>query len=184
MRQMTGWLLLAVALWVTAVLPVTAAEPLKVRLGVLSGAAQAALVVAAEKGFFARHGFDVQVLPLVGGVQGSQAIASGQVDWSAGGIEPTIIAAANGLGFKPYAMYAKGGDSYGVLARKDAGVATVRDLAGKKVALTTGTAPVQGFEALLQSGDVPPGSHPPHQCRFHHDGTVARAGRGRCDGGH
>lgn len=142
-------------------LPAAAARAqgaVSVRLGVLSGAAQAAIVVGVQKGFFAKHGFDVQMRPLVGGVQGTQAIASGQVDWSAGGIEPTIVAASNGLPFKPYAMYAKGGDSYGVLARRAAGIKSVADLQGHKVALTPGTAPVQGFEDLLAANKVPPDS--------------------------
>ena len=153
------WIMLLLAGAICVVSPhAKAAEPIQVRLGILSGAAQAALVVAVEKGFFAQHGFAVEARPLVGGVQGNQAIAAGQVDWSAGGVEPTIIAAASSLPFKPYAMYAKGGDSYGVLARKNAGITTVQDLAGKTVALTPGTAPVQGFEQLLQSGGVPAGS--------------------------
>lgn len=139
---------------ISMLLPAGAAEPLKVRFGILSGAAQTALFVAVKKGFFAKHGFDVEVHALTGGVQGSQALAAGQVDWSAGGIEPTIIAAANRLGSTPYAMYAKGGDSYGVLARKASGIVAAKDLAGKRVALVPGTATVYGFELLLQSAGL------------------------------
>jgi ABC-type nitrate/sulfonate/bicarbonate transport system substrate-binding protein len=45
-----------------------------------------------------------------------------------------------------------------VLARQGAGIKTVADLKGHKVALTPGTAPVQGFEDLLAANKVPPGS--------------------------
>jgi ABC-type nitrate/sulfonate/bicarbonate transport system substrate-binding protein len=131
-----------------------AAEPLKVRIGILSGAAQAGLVVAAKMGYFARHGFDADVKLLTGGVQANQALASNQVDWSAGGLESVIVATGVGLPFKAYAMYAKGGDSYGVLARRESNIRDLHDLRGKRVAIVAGTAPDYGFQAYLQSGGL------------------------------
>ena len=98
-----------------------ALELLKVRAGMVTVASQMALDIGQKKGFFAKHGFDVDIKPLTTGVQANQALAANQVDWSAGGVESTIIASSTHLPFKPYSMYAKGGDSLGILVRKDSG---------------------------------------------------------------
>ena len=52
-------------------------------------------------------------------------------------------------------MYAKGGDSYGILVRKDANLASPKDLKGKKVAVPQGTAPAQGLGQVLQEAGLP-----------------------------
>jgi sulfonate transport system substrate-binding protein len=128
---------------------------LKVRFGVLTTASQAAFYVGAKKGIFEKYGFDVEVKPLATGVQANQALAANQVDWSGGGIESTVVAWATNLPFKAYSMYAKGGDSYGILVRNDAGIKTPRDLQGKRVAVPQGTAPAQGLSQLVQQAGLP-----------------------------
>jgi sulfonate transport system substrate-binding protein len=52
-------------------------------------------------------------------------------------------------------MYAKGGDSYGILVRKDANIASAKDLKGKKVAVPQGTAPAQGLNQIIQDAGLP-----------------------------
>ena len=52
-------------------------------------------------------------------------------------------------------MYAKGGDSYGILVRKDANINTPQDLKGKKIAVPQGTAPAQGLNQVLQQAGLP-----------------------------
>ena len=135
-----------------------AQERLKVRLGIVTVASQMALYIAVAKGMFAKQGFDVEVRPLASGVQANQALAANQVDWSAGGVESTIIAASIKLPFKPYAMYARGGDSLGILVRKDANIHAARDLSGKRIAVVSGTGSAQGLSEYLKAnglaGDV------------------------------
>ena len=133
----------------------SAQERVKVRFGVLTTASQAAFYVGTKKGIFAKYGFDVDVLPLATGVQANQALAAGQVDWSGGGVESTVVAWATGLPFKAYSMYARGGDSYGILVRKDANIKTAQDLKGKRVAVPQGTAPAQGLNQLIQEAGLP-----------------------------
>lgn len=132
-----------------------AQEKVKVRFGILTTASQAAFYVGAKKGIFEKYGFDVEVKPLATGVQANQALAAGQVDWSGGGVESTVVAWANNLPFKAYSMYAKGGDSYGVLVRKAANINSPADLKGKKVAVPQGTAPAQGLSQLMQQAGLP-----------------------------
>ena len=133
----------------------SAQDRLKVRFGVLTTASQSAFYVGAKQGIYAKYGFDVEVLPLATGVQANQALAAGQVDWSGGGVESTVVAWATGLPFKAYAMYAKGGDSYGILVRKDANITSPKDLKGKKVAVPQGTAPAQGLNQVIQEAGLP-----------------------------
>ena len=132
-----------------------AQDRVKVRFGVLTTASQAAFYVGVKQGIFAKYGFDVEVLPLATGVQANQALAAGQADWSGGGVESTVVAWANNLPFKAYSMYAKGGDSYGILVRKDANINSPKDLKGKKIAVPQGTAPAQGLNQVLKEAGLP-----------------------------
>lgn len=132
-----------------------AQDKVKVKFGVLTTASQAAFYVGAKKGIFAKHGFDVEVLPLATGVQANQALAAGQADWSGGGVESTVVAWATSLPFKAYSMYAKGGDSYGILVRTESGIASAKDLKGKKIAVPQGTAPAQGLNQILKDAGLP-----------------------------
>jgi NitT/TauT family transport system substrate-binding protein/sulfonate transport system substrate-binding protein len=132
-----------------------AQEKTKVRFGVLTTASQAAFYVGAKKGIFEKYGFDVDVKPLATGVQANQALAANQVDWSGGGVESTVVAWATSLPFKAYSMYAKGGDSYGILVRNDANIRTPQDLKGKRVAVPQGTAPAQGLSQVVQQAGLP-----------------------------
>lgn len=132
-----------------------AQERVKVNFGILTTASQAAFYVGTKQGIFAKYGFDVDVHPLATGVQANQALAAGQVDWSGGGVESTVVAWATGLPFKAYAMYAKGGDSYGILVRKDANINSPKDLKGKRIAVPQGTAPAQGLNQVLQEAGLP-----------------------------
>lgn len=132
-----------------------AQERVKVRFGILTTASQAAFYVGAKKGIFAKYGFDVEVQPLATGVQANQALAAGQADWSGGGVESTVVSWATKLPFKAYSMYAKGGDSYGILVRNDANIKTPADLKGKRVAVPQGTAPAQGLNQLIQQAGLP-----------------------------
>jgi ABC-type nitrate/sulfonate/bicarbonate transport system substrate-binding protein len=111
LRAIALWVL---AFWVLALpgaLALTGAaqaqERLKVRFGILTTASQAAFYVGVKKGIFAKYGFDVDVRPLTTGVQANQALAAGQVDWSGGGVESTVVAWATKLPFKAYSMYAR-----------------------------------------------------------------------------
>jgi ABC-type nitrate/sulfonate/bicarbonate transport system substrate-binding protein len=132
-----------------------AQDKVKVKFGVLTTASQAAFYVGTKKGIFAKYGFDVDVLPLATGVQANQALAAGQADWSGGGVESTVVAWATSLPFKAYSMYAKGGDSYGILVRKEAGITSAKDLKGKKIAVPQGTAPAQGLNQVLKEAGLP-----------------------------
>lgn len=154
-RRTLGRTLALTAAGLTVAGPAKAQDKVKVRFGVLTTASQAAFLVGVKKGIFAKYGFDVEVLTLATGVQANQALAAGQADWAGGGVESTVVAWATGLPFKAYSMYAKGGDSYGILVRKDANINSPKDLKGKKIAVPQGTAPAQGLNQVLKDAGLP-----------------------------
>ena len=131
-----------------------AQEPLKVRFGILTTGSQTPFYVGVKKGIFAKYGFDVEIVTLATGVQANQALAAGQVDWSGGGVESTVVAWATDLPCKAYSMYATGGDSYGILVRNDANIRSVKDLKGKRIAVPQGTGPAQGLGQVLQEAGL------------------------------
>lgn len=132
-----------------------AQELVKAKVGVITTASTAPLLIGARKGIFKKYGFDVEVVPLATGVHASQALAANQVNWAGGGIESTIVAWGTGLPYKAYAMYAKGGDAFAILVRKDSGIRKIEDLKGKRVAVTVGTALAQGLSQALLSVGLP-----------------------------
>lgn len=149
-------LVLAGAVFACAIVssnPSHAQDLIKAKVGVITTASTAPLLIGARKGIFKKHGFDVEVVPLATGVHASQALAANKVNWTGGGIESTIVAWGTGLPYKAYAMYAKGGDAFAILVRKDSGIKKIEDLKGKRVAVTVGTALAQGLsQALLSVG--------------------------------
>ena len=138
-----------------ALTPIAAQELTKVKCAVITTASTAPLIVGARKGIFKKYGFDVEVVPVGTGVQASQALASSQADWSGSGIESTVVAWGTELPYQAYAMYAKGGDAYGILVRKDSGIKKFEDLKGKRVAVTNGTALAQALSQVLLSVGLP-----------------------------
>ena len=66
-----------------------------------------------------------------------------------------MVAWATGLPFKAYAMYAKGGDSYGILVRKESNITSAADLRGKTVAVPQGTAPAEGLSQVVLKAGLP-----------------------------
>ncbi len=154
--RLIGWALgLGMILAASVAVGADEPKPLKVRFGIVTTASQAAFTVGVETGIFRKHGFDVEVVTLGTGAQANQALAANQVDWSGGGIESTVVSWATGLPFKAYAMYAKGGDSYGILVRNDANIHTPADLRGKKIAVPQGTAPAAGLDHVIRGAGLP-----------------------------
>ena len=126
----------------------------KVRFVILKTASQTAFYVGTVKGIFEKYGFEIESLPLSTGVQANQALASDQADWGGGGMESTVVSWATGLPFNAYSMYAKGGDSYGIVVRNEANIKSPADLAGKRVAVPQGTAPAQGLSQVMQAAGL------------------------------
>jgi NitT/TauT family transport system substrate-binding protein len=118
-------------------------KPKVVKIGVIGILAEAGLYVAAERGFFAQEGLQVEFLKDMYGPDGFPALATGQMDAMGGAFGPELInAVARGINVKVVAgmsSYIPGWDSGFLTVRKeliDSGkVKDWKDLKGLKVAL-------------------------------------------------
>lgn len=140
LARMAGALALISA---AALQPAAAQDKRVIKIGVIGILAEAGLYVAAERGFFAQEGLQVEFLKDMYGPDGFPALATGQIDAMGGAFGPELInAVARGINAKVVAgmsSYIPGWDSGFLTVRKeliDSGrVKDYKDLKGLKVAL-------------------------------------------------
>jgi len=125
------------------------AEPelVPVRMANLNiGLASMPQALAIEKGVFARHGLDLQVINFIkGGAEASAGVASGQVDMGVFGT-PVLTAISFGLKIRIVGSPPLKRNNFELVARK--GIASVKELKGKVV--TCGALGGGNHQALLK----------------------------------
>ncbi len=114
--------------------PLRAAEIQRVQVGQeFINSRTSVLWLAQEKGFFAREGIEVDIIPIRGGTAGAQAITSGQVQLSLSATAASIPAIAAGsdivelMNFEPVVAYF-------LVASKE--ITTPAELKGKRVGVS------------------------------------------------
>jgi NitT/TauT family transport system substrate-binding protein len=135
----------------TALQPLT--PPVPVKVGVIGIAAESGIYIALEKGYFAAEGLDVELSPFRGGAEQMPLLATGGLDFGAGGPEPSVFnAVMRDAGVKivgPNVLLDERSASSALIVRsqlKDSGqVQSGRDLAGRTVALNTEGGSVQVY---------------------------------------
>lgn len=108
----------------------------KVRVGLVPFNSTAPTILGVKKGFFAREGLDVEVVPLQSGPVIMAAVVSGSIDL--GGAAGIVFLSAAGQGL-PIRAVAVGNHNRrgqgGVLVRRDSPIRRAKDLEGKTVAV-------------------------------------------------
>ncbi len=126
-----------------------ALAPLKVTLPTWTG--YGPLFLAQEKGFFEKHGVQVELSIIEGLAERKQALAGGKVDGMATALDVQVTMAAAGI---PMEVVWLLDDSYGgdgIIAKE--GINSVADLKGKQVAFSQGsTSHLLILTALKQAG--------------------------------
>jgi NitT/TauT family transport system substrate-binding protein len=138
MRAGRLFLLLALALACVAISE--AAEPKKVKVGILKLTSSAPVFVGIEKGFFREAGIELELVWFQAAQPVAVALASGDVEVGATGLTAglyNIVAA----GQKLWVIADKGREWPGhpltaLVVQKDGPIQSVKDLRGKKVAIT------------------------------------------------
>lgn len=129
-------------------------QQLLVRLGWQVNANSAGQVVALEKGFYARYGLDVQLLP--GGLKtpSVQTVGSGaeQIGF-ANGPDLVVNARAAGAPLRIVAVIQQSG-YHAFFSRKDAGISDPRDWVGKRVGVKRGSPTFLYYLAALRKFGV------------------------------
>lgn len=131
------------------VLPATAAE--KVKLAQNQSPISGVSIVADRKGFFAKNGLDVEVANFTTGKQCLDTVMGGAADIATTAEAPTTAAAMSG---QKIAFLARTEYSYiKTLTATGAGIKSLPDLKGKRIAFTAGTGgEVYTVELLKKAG--------------------------------
>jgi len=114
----------------------------------------APLILAKEKGFFEKHGVNVDLQIIEGLGERKQALAANQVQGMATALDVNATLAAADIPMQVVWMFddSYGGD--GLLVKKE--IKSLEDLKGKKVALEVGTTSHFFFLTLLKEANVDP----------------------------
>ena len=94
--------------------------------------------VAQQAGYFKEHGLDVEVVNFSTGVEALQALTAGQLDVATAAAVPTSAAIAKSPSLRVVADGSRWNGSR-IVARKDAGIASLDDLNGRKIGTPLGT---------------------------------------------
>jgi NitT/TauT family transport system substrate-binding protein len=121
------------------------AETKPLRIGWVYAMANAPVVVADKKGYFQQEGLDVKIIEFASGPVLNQALAAGELDMAYVGTPPVYHWFSRGLESRILAKVNYG--QAAVVARKDAGIDTVADLKGKKLA---GVRKGSGMDVLVR----------------------------------
>lgn len=161
--HLTTLTMLAAALFGLGAATADAAETVRLaqNLAPISGV----VIVAKQKGFFDKHGLNVEVTNFTSGKKALDAVLGGGADIATTAEAPTTAAA---LSNQPIAFLARIEYSdLKTLTRKAAGINTLADLKGKKIGFTAGTGgEVYTTNLLKKAGlttsDVELTNIPPH----------------------
>jgi NitT/TauT family transport system substrate-binding protein len=110
--------------------------------------------LAAAEGYFAREGLAVTLQPHDIGKQALNAVITGKADLGTCAEGPLVFAALHGERIAVLATIANSTKATAVLAWRGSGIATAKDLAGKRVGLLRGTSAEFFLDTLLVRNEV------------------------------
>jgi sulfonate transport system substrate-binding protein len=141
--------LVLLLVWAIFAQPAAAADP-AIRFAYQPSVAGAAMMVAASEGFFAAEGLKVESKLLASGPVVNEALVSGSAEFGVMGDVPSVIAVATGLPLRIVATIGGGAARERVMVPRDSAIQSVRELAGKKVAITLGSSAQAGWYRLAE----------------------------------
>lgn len=130
----------------------------KLSIAVSSTPHAALLHLAAAKGFFAAEGLDATLVPVSHGKAAIDLLEQGRIDMAAAAEVPFVISVLNGNQFSIAATVASVSSEMAIVARRDRGIETPRDLIGRRIGATAGTSGEYYLWAFLIRQRIQPGS--------------------------
>ena len=118
----------------------------------------ALLYIAAEKGYFAEEGLDVNVMPVTHGKAAVDLVIQGQADLGSAAEVPFVISVLKGAPLAIATSVVSVSNEMALIARRDRAIAAPRDLQGKKIGVTFGTSGEYYLWAFLIRNKLPPDS--------------------------
>jgi aliphatic sulfonates family ABC transporter substrate-binding protein len=125
----------------------------KLRFAFQDRVADAASMVAVEKGFFSEEALDVQPMVFSSGPACSEALLSGSADIGTMGDTTAVIAAARSP-VKIIASHGGGEHRHRIVVAEDSSIRAPSDLVGRRVAVKKGTSTYGGLLAWAQASGI------------------------------
>jgi taurine transport system substrate-binding protein len=134
--------------------------------------------IAIKEKYFEKAGLDVNLVKFTAGPPQFAALAGGQIDLAWGGMGAFLIAKANGQNLNFFSVFMDYNPLQALLVSGKSTIQSVKDLAGKKIALVQGSDAHYGTLRTLQKHGVDPksvqimGMAPPQQIAALENGDV------------
>jgi NitT/TauT family transport system substrate-binding protein len=115
-------------------------EESEITLGTMTVADTAPVQIALAKGLFKAEGLTVKTQVIQGGAAGIPLLKSGRLDFSFGNYVSLLTAGTKDPGFKPKIVaegFRAASKTHTLMVRGDSPYRTIKDLAGKKIAVNT-----------------------------------------------
>lgn len=100
---------------------------------------------------FGKDGITINIKSFTSGPPMIEAFAAGDLDLALLGDQPVIQARANNNDLKAIASFTSSEKAYGLVATKESGINTLKDIKGKKIGVSVGTTMHQLFMIYLKS---------------------------------
>lgn len=143
----------AVALAAMVSTAANAADTLRVRLDWTPWGDQAPFHLAMKKGWFAKHGLDVQLEDGNGSVSTVQIVGNGGYDLGHASLAVMAMARSKGLKVRAVANFIRKND-IGLMIGKDSGINSPKDLKGKKLTFTAGSLETPFLDRFIAAGGL------------------------------
>lgn len=124
-----------------------------IRLNWYLGGSHGAFVLGKERGYYKDEGIDLTINEGRGSVRSVQLIGSKEDTFAMADAGSLMVGAARGIPAKAV-MTVVGVSSFAVVARKDSGITTIKDLQGKRLAVTAGDALTQLWPAVVAANKL------------------------------
>jgi NitT/TauT family transport system substrate-binding protein len=144
----------------TAAPPGSGGAPVKLKIGVLPIADVAPIWYGMDKGMFAAEGLEIETVPAQGGAAIVPSVVSGEYELGFGNVVSLFLARQNNVPVQIVSNLVNGAEkpdrgTNALLVAPGKGITSVKDLAGKKFAVTTQkNAGEVTVRATLQNGGV------------------------------
>lgn len=160
--RITGYLaasLVALALMAPLMHPIQARAQALQRVNVgMQPIVNGPIYIAAKEGYFKELGLDVNIVKFTSGPAQFAALAGGQIDLAWGGMGAFLLAKANGQDLNFIAVFMDYNPLEALVVPASSKATSIKDLAGKKVGLVTGSDAHYGMVRAMQASGMAPGS--------------------------
>ena len=141
------------ALGASGALAQGAGKPMKITLNFLAAAPNAGFMMAKQMGLYQKAGLDLTIEEGKGSGTTAQMVATGQTDLGFADAPAAMQLRTKGAPVKIIAPVLQT-NGFAIIALEDSGIASPKDLVGKKVAVQPGTAQTTLLDAILASNQI------------------------------